>query len=100
MVSFYVRTYGVLCPGLASPYGVSPENDPRKQDANRFSANMLIPPSHEHELAWLKSYADVRRFAESIGIAAGIVVGRLQREEIIPYRNLNKLKVRLEWGAT
>lgn len=76
------------------------ENDPREQDANRFAANMLIPPSHEHELAWLKSYADVRRFAESIGIAAGIVVGRLQREEIIPYRNLNKLKVRLEWGPT
>lgn len=74
------------------------QDDPRERQANRFAANMLIPPSHEHELARLRSYADVQGFAQSIGIAPGIVVGRLQREEIVPYTHLNKLKIRLDWA--
>jgi len=73
-------------------------DDPREQNANQFAANLLIPPRYEHELVWLTTYAAVEQFAKSIGIAPGIVVGRLQREEIIPYSHLNKLKVRLEWA--
>ncbi len=73
-------------------------DDPRERRANEFAADILIPPSEATQLQWLRGYADVRQFAESIGIAPGIVVGRLQREGIIPYSHLNKLKVKLVWA--
>jgi addiction module HigA family antidote len=74
------------------------EDDPREQNANQFAANFLIAPQYAGELPWLKSYAAVEKFAKLIGIAPGIVVGRLQREKIIQYSHLNRLKVRLEWA--
>ncbi len=73
------------------------EDDPREKGANQFAANLLIPPSFQVQLPALKSYVAVRAFADSIGIAPGIVIGRLQREGIVPYSHLNGLKVRLEW---
>lgn len=62
-------------------------------EANRFASDMLIPPSHAHRLPSLRSEYDVRRFATEIGIHPGIVVGRLQHEEIILPSHLNHLKV-------
>jgi hypothetical protein len=41
--------------------------------------------------------ARVKAFAEEIGIAPSIVVGRLQRDEVIPYSHMNDLKIRLTW---
>ncbi len=73
------------------------EDDPREQNANGFAADLLIPPERARHLDELKSYRDVVRFAKSLGIAPGIVVGRLQREGLVPYSHLNKLKVTLQW---
>ena len=44
------------------------------------------------------SAARVRAFANETGIAAGIVVGRLQFEKRIPYSQLNALKVAYTWN--
>lgn len=74
------------------------QDDPREQNANRFAANLLIPEDCEEVLQELHSYQSVEAFADEIGIAPGIVVGRLQCEGIIPYSHLNKLKVRLDWA--
>ncbi len=74
------------------------KDDPREENANRFAANLLIPEEYEEELQDLFSYQSVELFAERIGVAPGIVVGRLQCEGIIPYSHLNKLKVRLDWA--
>ncbi len=74
------------------------QDDPREQNANRFAANLLIPEDREEELQGLKSYQSVAAFADEIGIAAGIVVGRLQCEGIIPYSHLNKLRIPLDWA--
>lgn len=74
-------------------------DDPREEKANRFAANVLIPLEHAQELSRLKSHRAVLAFARSIGIAPGIVAGRLQREGIVPYSQLNRLKVWLEWVA-
>ena len=41
---------------------------------------------------------DVMAFAEQIGIAPGIVVGRLQYEKIIAYSCLTDLKATFEWA--
>ncbi len=73
------------------------EEEEREVRANRFAASFLIPPSAANQLPFLKSKAAVRRFADSIGIAPGIVVGRLQKEELIPYKHMNDLKRRFVW---
>jgi len=74
------------------------KDDPREQNANRFAAALLIPESYEVELRMLFNHQSVETFANKIGIAPGIVVGRLQCEGIIPYSHLNRLKVSLEWA--
>jgi addiction module HigA family antidote len=73
-------------------------NDPREQNANRFAATFLIPEMYDEELQSLGTYRSVEMFADQIGIAPGIVVGRLQCDGIIPYSHLNKLRIWLDWG--
>ncbi|MCY4255742.1 MAG: hypothetical protein OXE51_06455, partial [Gammaproteobacteria bacterium] len=41
--------------------------------------------------------AAVTAFAKKIGIAPGIVVGRMQHDGHLPRNYLNKLKVRYQW---
>lgn len=71
------------------------ENDALEDEADRFARNFLIPPERTHELRLLRSDSDVKRFARDIGIAPGIVVGRLQHDEIWGYNQGHKLKRRL-----
>ncbi|MEO3790791.1 helix-turn-helix domain-containing protein [Nonomuraea sp. B10E15] len=78
--------------------GRTDTEDPKELEADRFSADTLIPPQHASRLAGLTSKAAVRAFAEEIGIAPGIVIGRLQREHPRrwPYSNGNDLKRKLD----
>lgn len=75
------------------------EDPVAEQRADRFAADMLIPPESYEQFvaAGRPSKASVRQFAEGAGVAAGIVVGRLQRDEVIPHSWMNDLKVRLDW---
>jgi HTH-type transcriptional regulator / antitoxin HigA len=73
--------------------------DPREQQANQFAANVLIPPARAAELPNLHSFVDAEAFARSIGIAPGIVVGRLQHDGIIGFSQLNGLKTWLRWST-
>jgi HTH-type transcriptional regulator/antitoxin HigA len=66
-----------------------------EEEANRFAANHLIPRHYESRLPQLHTEADVRAFAREIGIAPGIVVGRLQREELWGWNRGNRLKRKL-----
>jgi HTH-type transcriptional regulator/antitoxin HigA len=52
---------------------------------DRFAADALIPPRHATELSSLKSLAAITELAGHIGVAPGIVVGRLQHEGIIGF---------------
>ena len=66
-----------------------------EQEADAFASRALIPPKFEPQLADLQTTADVRSFAADIGIAPGIVVGRLQHDKRWPYNRGNDLKQRL-----
>jgi HTH-type transcriptional regulator/antitoxin HigA len=70
--------------------------DPREEEANRFAAELLIPRQYEHRLKNLRTLQDVRVFAQELGVAPGIVIGRLQREGIFRYGVGEQLKRRLE----
>lgn len=70
-----------------------------EDEANKFSRDILIPPSSYEELKYMAlDSATVTTFAESIGVAPAIVVGRLQHDSLVSWKsNLNLLKVRYKW---
>jgi len=70
-----------------------------ESEANEFARNVLISKQYAEELAVLNhSDAAIRSFAKRAGVAPGIIVGRMQHEEILPWKTrLNCLKARYEW---
>jgi addiction module HigA family antidote len=69
-----------------------------EEEADAFARNQLIAPEDASCLAALpKTNAAVTAFARRIGIAPGIVVGRMQKEKYLPWTHLNGLKVRYRW---
>jgi addiction module HigA family antidote len=75
-------------------------DDDREGQANRFAGEFLIPPDRCARLHELTTREEIKQFAKSIGIAPGIVVGRLQKEGNIPWpTGLNSLKRRFDWKA-
>jgi Zn-dependent peptidase ImmA (M78 family) len=80
--------------------GKGMENE-KEKEADIFACNFLIPPEQlSHFLAsvvYKPTIAQIKRFATSIGIAPGIVVGRLQHDRILPMSWGNDLKVRYKW---
>ncbi len=76
-------------------------NDADESEADRFAEDMLIPSEGWASFVTAGRWdpLSVRRFADQIGIAPGIVVGRLQHEERVGWSStLNKLKVRFGWN--
>lgn len=65
-----------------------------EQEADAFASQLLIPRSAEAGLGELNTTADVRAFAKKLGIAPGIVVGRLQHDSRWPFNRGNDLKQR------
>jgi HTH-type transcriptional regulator/antitoxin HigA len=72
------------------------DDDILEDEANKFARDFLIPPDQAARLATLRTDADVNRFAADIGVAPGIVVGRLQYDKLWEYNRGQKLKRPLE----
>ena len=73
----------------------------KEQQANRFAGDLLIPPADYrqfHARTGHFSEVEVKAFAKEIGIAPGIVVGRLQHDKRLEINHLNGLKQRLIWA--
>lgn len=70
-------------------------------EADTFASNFLIPPKdYEHFLDnGNYSHTEVTMFAKRLGIAPGIVVGRLQHDKVIPFDRLNGLKRYFKWSS-
>ena len=71
-----------------------------ENEANQFAMDTLIPSSPLSQFIDSTSVSenDIRSFAEEQDISPGIVLGRLQHERVIPYSEMNHLKVRIEWN--
>jgi addiction module HigA family antidote len=72
----------------------------KEEEANRFAADILIPPLELNRFlasGQQRTKVGIEQFAAEIGIAAGIVVGRLQHDRILPPSHCNDLKYRFEW---
>jgi HTH-type transcriptional regulator/antitoxin HigA len=70
-----------------------------EDEANTFAADFLIPPrkfaGFSRQVPFSK--ARITAFAQEIGIAPGIVVGRLQHDGLLQQSHCNELKRRFEW---
>jgi HTH-type transcriptional regulator/antitoxin HigA len=68
-------------------------------EADRFARDLLIPPSEAKALPDIgQTHASVLACAERLGVAPGIVVGRMQKEGILHWSQLNALKARYAWS--
>ena len=68
--------------------------------ANTFACDILIPPKQLTGFLssnYKPTLSQIERFAADIGIAPGIVVGRLQHDRILSVKYGNNLKVRYHW---
>ncbi len=74
--------------------------DELEAEANALARDTLISPRYIHELPTLRGRREIRAFAQRIGVAEGIVVGRLQRDGSMPPMFCNDLKVKLQWPET
>ena len=85
----------VLIDGL----GPDPYTAKMEAEADQFARDFLIAPQDWNDFCAAGHFgpAQVQEFARSIGIAPFIVVGRLQKEERVPYNRLTGLKARYEW---
>lgn len=68
-----------------------------EKEANQLAARFLIPPDMEKELPSLDTEQSIKIFAQQINIHPGIVVGRLQHEQLVPYARFNWLKETFQW---
>jgi HTH-type transcriptional regulator/antitoxin HigA len=75
------------------------EIDEKESEADAFARDFLIPATRYRVFRRLGSYscAAALRFAHELGIAPGIVVGRLQHDELMDRRQCNDLKKDLNW---
>lgn len=69
----------------------------KEAEADAFAADFLIPRDNYRSLLAMKplTAAGIRAFAGDLGIAPGIVVGRLQHDKHLRFHNHNDLKRRL-----
>jgi Zn-dependent peptidase ImmA (M78 family) len=75
-----------------------PSDNAMETEANSFASELLIP-SHEYNTFVHGTVTEraIKLFASQIGVAPGIVVGRLQHDGYLPYKRFNRLKRRLRW---
>lgn len=73
-----------------------------EKEADRFASDWLIPPARYNDFisrhAPRISKNAMREFGRELGIADGIVVGRLQHDGRLQFKHCNDLKVRLRWA--
>jgi addiction module HigA family antidote len=85
---------------IESPEGTADQATQKKEEeANTFAADFLIPREAYQELCQIRpfSVARIYRVARKLGIAPGIVVGRLQHDNLLHFKQLNSLKRRFHF---
>ncbi len=81
--------------------GLEGLDEAKEREADAFARRALIPDDSVlgEFTRGAVSEKQVRSVARRLGIAPGILVGRLQHDGILPYTHLNGLKVRYEWAT-
>lgn len=77
--------------------GSENNEDKIEQEANSWASDFLIPKNEWDDFLFnfQNREVEVKKFASQQNIAPGIIVGRLQKEQIVPWSHLNNLRVNL-----
>jgi HTH-type transcriptional regulator / antitoxin HigA len=79
--------------------GLDNQSASQEREANDFAEHVLIPAEFRDEFWALPTeIRAIVRFANHVGVAAGIVVGQLQHYDRIPRSHFNGLKRRFQWS--
>lgn len=77
-----------------------PQWKKQEREADEFARDTLIPPAQYARFVTRRNFtaAAIRVFAQDIGIAPGIVVGRLQHDKTLAPQQQSGLRVRYQWN--
>ena len=79
---------------------MNPQEDEgfRESEADDFAQNALIPKDKYDAFTKSQDFsvATIQHFSRTIGIAPSIVIGRLQRDNFVPYNRYNDMKVKYD----
>jgi HTH-type transcriptional regulator / antitoxin HigA len=100
--TFFHEAGHILLHGKKNVFLENKENatDKPETEANTFASDWLIPQNVYRSFVKSGSWTNcqnIARFADQIGIAPGIVVGRLQHDRVIEHHRCYYLKKKLEW---
>jgi addiction module HigA family antidote len=75
-------------------------DDRLEEEADRYAENFLVPKKNYPGFVKKRSFgkAEILAFAKELGIAPGIVVGRLQHDNHIEFSHHHDLFVKLDWS--
>lgn len=68
-----------------------------EREADAFAGTTLIPRQLEAELQYLQTDQAIVAFARRLGVAPGVIVGRLQHDGLVGWSQHNHLKHRFRW---
>lgn len=76
------------------------DNEQAESEADAFASDFLILPKEYTRFRSVGDFSQgsVKMFSKRIGIAPGIIVGRLQHDKVIPFSHLNSLKIQFAWS--
>lgn len=72
--------------------------DPCEHEANEFAASMIIPEHRRADFERLRPDQDsIRRFAVSLGVAPGLILGQLQHRGVVDHNAMRQLRRTWTW---
>lgn len=84
--SFFHEAGHVLLHGKRETFIEDGQGDGSDEtEADAFAGGHLIPRAYELELLRIRTVSQARALAWKLGVPPGIVIGRLQREKLLPY---------------
>jgi HTH-type transcriptional regulator/antitoxin HigA len=89
--SLFHELYHIIAGHINSP---KPTTDNEEKSSDEYARDALISPNEYAKLI-SKNYDEketITNFAQDIGIAPGIVLGRLQKEGLVPFNRYHDLK--------
>jgi addiction module HigA family antidote len=97
--SFFHEAGHILLHGKKDVFIEDNHSNEKEEEANRYASELLIPSQRlKTFLATTRlSKEAIRGFSADLGIAPGIVAGRLQHDGYLPVTHCNDLKRRLMW---
>lgn len=97
--SFFHEAGHILLHGKKEVFIEVDGKDSKENEADKFASDFLIPPKQYREFiqSGRCNRTVIQEFATDIGIAPGIIVGRLQHDHKISYSFCNDLKKRFAW---